>query len=194
MMRTTKLVLLMLGVVAFTLCVVAPPKAWAERATSGVQEGQQVPAIIAQARFANHIKGLQWMGMANKGEWGNPDVRPIFLPELEYPGGSGTVFLFSGGLWVGAVKNGVPIVSASLRWRTRWGPRTRRVARRARGPSRPSVGRRTGLRCPGVCAAGCGVHEAPLCAPPHALGGRRPRSGSNMRPSRGSPCFTRPTS
>ncbi|MFQ6115885.1 MAG: hypothetical protein ACE5NG_17635, partial [bacterium] len=61
--------------------------------------------------------------MANFGELSNPDNRPAgpptpFAPqsavmnaELEYPGGSGTVFLFSGGLWVGAIKQGERIVS-----------------------------------------------------------------------------------
>jgi hypothetical protein len=59
--------------------------------------------------------------MSNWGEWSNPDDRTATEPfdsrsaaiyaELEYPGGSQTVFLYSGGLWVGALKNGVPIVS-----------------------------------------------------------------------------------
>jgi hypothetical protein len=72
-------------------------------------------------RWATHDRGLQWLVMGNFGEWSNPDElesQELFDPrstrvwaELEYPGGSQTVFLYSGGLWVGAVRNGVPIVS-----------------------------------------------------------------------------------
>ncbi len=71
---------------------------------------------IVPIRFAAHSKGLQLLFMANHGELSNPDTRPAGPPtpfhplsqqinsELEYPAGSGTVFLFSGGLWVGAKK------------------------------------------------------------------------------------------
>lgn len=98
---------------AVCLSLAVPPRAIAARSEDAVMEAFQAPALIAERRFANHVKGLQWMGMSNKGEWGNPDGLPISLYELEYPGGSGTVFLFSGGVWVGAVKNGVPIVSTA---------------------------------------------------------------------------------
>jgi hypothetical protein len=69
------------------------------------------PAQTAQRRFIVHDKGLQQLGMDNRGELGNPDALPIWLPELEYPRGSGTTFLFSAGLWVGGIRDGVPIVS-----------------------------------------------------------------------------------
>jgi len=81
------------------------------------------PLTIAPTIFAVHDKGLHWLMMANHGEFSNPDNRPAGPPtsyapessqrnsELEYPGGSATVFLFSGGLWVGAIKNGERIVS-----------------------------------------------------------------------------------
>ena len=77
---------------------------------------------IAPDIFAVHNKGLQQILMANFGILSNPNgfdpdisgfapqsIRAV--PELEYPGGSGTVFLFSGGLWVGATKRGERIVS-----------------------------------------------------------------------------------
>jgi hypothetical protein len=81
------------------------------------------PNAIAPIRFAVHDRGLQWLLMSNWGELGNPDDRPAGPPtpfhpssslrnsKLEYPGGTGTRFLFTGGLWVGAIKNGVRIVS-----------------------------------------------------------------------------------
>lgn len=83
----------------------------------------QKPGAIAPFRFAVHNKGLQWLMMANFGELANPDDRPAgpptpyhpasaqLAPKLEYPGGTGTRFLFSGGLWVGAIKNDRRIVS-----------------------------------------------------------------------------------
>jgi len=64
-------------------------------------------------QFVVHTKGLQWLTMANYGELSNPDARQGFYPNLEYPGGSGTQFLFSGGIWVGAIKNGEPIVTTA---------------------------------------------------------------------------------
>lgn len=66
---------------------------------------------IAPRELIVHTKGLQWLTLANWGEMSNPDERQGFYPALEYPGGSGTQFLFSGGLWVGAIKGGTPIVS-----------------------------------------------------------------------------------
>lgn len=81
------------------------------------------PNAIVANRFAVHDKGLQWLMMANFGELANPDDRPAgpptpfhpassqLAPKLEYPGGTGTRFLFSGGLWVGAIKNNQRIVS-----------------------------------------------------------------------------------
>ncbi len=83
----------------------------------------QKPNAIVGPRFAIHDKGLQWLMMANFGELANPDDRPAGPPtpyhpsssqrdsKLEYPGGTGTRFLFSGGLWVGAKKNDIRIVS-----------------------------------------------------------------------------------
>jgi hypothetical protein len=68
-------------------------------------------STIARRRFAIHEEGLQWLGMRNNGELANPDYVSLHIPDLEYPGGSMTEFLYSGGLWVGAVKGGIPIVS-----------------------------------------------------------------------------------
>ncbi|MBN1426275.1 hypothetical protein JXA88_17125 [Candidatus Fermentibacteria bacterium] len=72
------------------------------------------PAQIAQRRFIIHDKGLQQLGMDNRGVLGNPDWLPLWLPNLEYPRDSGTTFLFSAGLWVGGIKDGVPIVSVCV--------------------------------------------------------------------------------
>lgn len=84
--------------------------------------GLHKPGTIVQNEFAVHDKGLQWLMMANFGELSDPDDRPVDTTpwalhssrrpaKLEYPGGSGTVFIFSGGLWVGAIKQGEKIVS-----------------------------------------------------------------------------------
>ena len=82
---------------------------------------------IVENQFAVHDEGLQFLFMANFGMLSNPNSRPAnasvtpFHPlssirdsNLEYPGGSGTEFLFSGGLWVGAIKNGNRIVSTTV--------------------------------------------------------------------------------
>lgn len=102
------------AVAAVCLSVVVPPRAMAARSDEAVIGAPQSPALIAERRYAAHKKGLQWLGMANKGEWSNPDkVTAYDVPELEYRGGTGTVFLFSGGVWVGAIKNGQKIVSTA---------------------------------------------------------------------------------
>jgi len=66
---------------------------------------------IAEHNFAVHYMGLQRLGMRNNGEIGNPDDVNAWIPDLEYPGGTGTQFIFSGGLWFGAIRDGIPIVS-----------------------------------------------------------------------------------
>ena len=81
--------------------------------SSGETGGMQPLKVIAQREYAVNSKGLQWLGMANHGEWSNPDDVNRWIPELEYPGSSGTVFLFTGGVWVGAVRNGIRIVSTA---------------------------------------------------------------------------------
>lgn len=69
------------------------------------------PAQTARRRFIVHDKGLQQLAIDNRGEFGNPDGWPFDLPMLEYPRDSGTLFLFSAGLWVGGIRDGMPIVS-----------------------------------------------------------------------------------
>ena len=82
-----------------------------ENSASALQEKSAKLEKIFANSFRQQVKGLQWLNLANYGEFANPDERAGFYPNLEYPGGSGTEFLFSGGLWVGAIKGGTPIVT-----------------------------------------------------------------------------------
>ncbi len=78
---------------------------------------------IASPIFAVHDRGYQCLVMANNyGVLSNPNNYTIdqmaFAPQsskrnsrLVYPCFSGTTFLFSGGLWVGVIKNGQKITS-----------------------------------------------------------------------------------
>lgn len=77
-------------------------------------ESSAESSVIADRHFAVHEEGLQLLGMENDGVYANPHALALNLPELEYPGGSLTVFLYSGGLWVGGLKDGVPIVSTCV--------------------------------------------------------------------------------
>jgi hypothetical protein len=82
--------------------------------SEGIHQPHSDGKLIARRRFAVNAAGLQWLGMSNHGELSNPDhLSGHWIPELEYPGGTGTVFLFSGGIWVGAIKEGIPIVSTA---------------------------------------------------------------------------------
>ncbi len=82
-----------------------------EHSARALQEKSAKLEKIFANSFRQQVKGLQWLNLANYGEFANPDERAGFYPNLEYPGGSGTEFLFSGGLWVGAIKGGTPIVT-----------------------------------------------------------------------------------
>ncbi len=81
-------------------------------ATAAYAEATSIQEI-AERRYAVHHKGLQWLGMSNEGVFVPTPGESLWVPELEYPGGSGTVFLYSGGLWVGALKDGRAIVSGA---------------------------------------------------------------------------------
>ena len=76
-----------------------------------MQAAPSHPVQAARQRFVIHDKGLQQLGVDNRGEFGNPDDWPIWLPDLEYPGHSYTTFLFAAGLWAGGIRNGLPLVS-----------------------------------------------------------------------------------
>jgi hypothetical protein len=64
-----------------------------------------------------HNVGQLWMHIGNWGLFGSmPGAAFPFssAPSAEWPGGSGVEYLYAAGLWVGAVKDGVPAVSTSL--------------------------------------------------------------------------------
>ena len=63
-----------------------------------------------------HDVGNLWMHVGNWGAFGSQpgSGNPFsFAPSAEWPGGSGVEHLFTAGLWVGALKNGVPAVSTA---------------------------------------------------------------------------------
>ncbi len=57
-----------------------------------------------------HDVGNVRMTLSNWGEQGNPDATPGYYG-FEFPGGSENDFLFSSGIWVGAIVNGQKLVS-----------------------------------------------------------------------------------
>jgi len=66
----------------------------------------------AQRDLIAHDIGNVRLTLANWGELGNPDGTPGFKG-FEYPLNSGSDFLFSAGVWVGAIVNGVRLVSTT---------------------------------------------------------------------------------
>jgi len=60
---------------------------------------------IAEKRIAVHDAGKQKLGISNDGEIGIGFIDSLLTLGLEYPKDSGTVFLFSGGIWIGAIWN-----------------------------------------------------------------------------------------
>ncbi len=62
-----------------------------------------------RALFAHDANNIR-MTMSNWGEYGNPDQNEGYLG-FEFPKGSETDFLFSAGIWVGAMVDDTPLVS-----------------------------------------------------------------------------------
>jgi hypothetical protein len=86
-------------------------------------KGQDGPdrVLILDGTSVHNVGSLQMhrslqMHLFNWGEWGS---RPgtgepySFAPSAQWPAGSGVEYLFTAGLWVGAIKNGIPSVSTA---------------------------------------------------------------------------------
>jgi hypothetical protein len=97
-----------------------------------------------------HNVGELQMNVGNWGMFGSwPGAgRPFSeAPSAQWPAGSGVEYLFTAGLWVGALKSGVPAVSqAAYEWEFRPAPDTRDIMYRA------SEGSRGGNRKPSTSA------------------------------------------
>lgn len=119
--------------------------------TTGKKKGAGGPdrVLVIDGTSVHNVGELQ-MHLLNWGEWGS---RPgtgepySFAPSAQYPAGSAIEYLYSAGLWVGAIKHGLPAVStASLE----------REFRPSRDPRdivyRSSEGAEGGNRAPSVFA------------------------------------------
>ncbi|MFQ5510974.1 MAG: hypothetical protein ACE5EO_03910 [Candidatus Krumholzibacteriia bacterium] len=73
------------------------------------------PVLILDGKSVHNVGELQ-MHLLNWGEWGSRPgtAEPYsFAPSAQWPAGSGVEYLFSAGLWVGALRNGIPAVSTA---------------------------------------------------------------------------------
>ena len=80
-------------------------------------------ALVVDGRFVHDV-GQVWHHVTNWGLLGSAfGVATTFsdAPSCMWPGGSGHEYLWSGGLWVGAVKQGQPLVSTGA-WAPEWRP------------------------------------------------------------------------
>ncbi len=71
--------------------------------------------LVLDGKNVHNVGALQ-MNVLNWGEWGSrPGTAEPFssAPSAQWPAGSGVEYLFSAGLWVGAVKLGIPAVSTA---------------------------------------------------------------------------------
>jgi len=101
--RAAAVVLVLLMAAAVTARTVTDP-------TRGRHPRLDAADPNAQRSLIVHDIGNVRMTLSNWGEGGNPDAVPGFKG-FEYPINSGSDFLFSSGLWVGAIVNGVRQVS-----------------------------------------------------------------------------------
>jgi len=110
-----------------------------------IQKGQNGPqrVFVIDGSTVHNVGELQ-MHIGNWGMFGSwPGSNLPFSnsPSAQWPAGSGVEYLFTAGLWVGALKSGVPAVSTSAyQWEFRPSQDTRdimyRVAEGARGGNR----------------------------------------------------------
>ncbi|MFQ5510836.1 MAG: hypothetical protein ACE5EO_03205 [Candidatus Krumholzibacteriia bacterium] len=71
--------------------------------------------LVLDGKSVHNVGQLQ-MHLLNWGEWGSRPgtAEPYSLaPSAQWPSGSGVEYLFSAGLWVGALKSGIPAVSTA---------------------------------------------------------------------------------
>jgi hypothetical protein len=135
---------------AVFLCGSLAPSLLAARVDSPPEEikkGQTGPQRIFVIDGSNvHNVGELQMNMGNWGMFGSwPGAGLPFseAPSAQWPAGSGVEYLFTAGLWVGALKAGVPAVSTSAyQWEFRPSTDTRDIMYRA------SEGARGGNRVP----------------------------------------------
>lgn len=100
---TVVALLLQLSTTAYSPPAVQPP------------DSRQPQRTLRQdGKFVHSVGRLQLM-IGNLGETGNPDYQTIStVPAAEWPAGSGYEYLFSAGLWVGALDpSGIPHVSTA---------------------------------------------------------------------------------
>lgn len=105
------------GLVALTLlaCLAAPPAAQARIDVPAVPPGIKGPEGIytLDGDFVHNV-GQMHLNITNFGLIGSqPTIRATYsdAPSAMWPAGSGVDYLWSAGMWFGALKNGVPAVS-----------------------------------------------------------------------------------
>jgi len=97
--------------------LVGPLQAREPGKTRDRKGGDDGPERILELEGTNvHNVGELQMHLFNWGEWGSrPGTaeRYSFAPSAQWPAGSGVEYLFTAGLWVGAIKSGIPSVSTA---------------------------------------------------------------------------------
>jgi hypothetical protein len=106
---------------AFLLCALfifaAPAEARNDEPLASNPKGLEGPerVLVLDGSSVHNVGELQ-MHLLNWGEWGSRPrtAEPYsFAPSAQWPAGSGIEYLYSAGIWVGAIKNGIPAVSTS---------------------------------------------------------------------------------
>ncbi len=109
----------LLSVAIFAWAAVAPSTSHArlENPTEGITKGQKGPNRVLVTDGSNvHNVGELQMHLGNWGAFGSlPGSTNPFSeqPSAQWPAGSGIEYLYVAGLWVGALKSGVPAVTTS---------------------------------------------------------------------------------
>ncbi|MBM3328109.1 MAG: hypothetical protein FJY67_01370 [Calditrichaeota bacterium] len=101
----------LLGAALLAVAMTAPQlqaRRTSDRGPVRFKEGAQVD--VGKRSLMVHDVGNVRMSLSNWGEQGNPDGVPGYYG-FEFPLGSGNDFLFSSGIWVGAIVNGQKFVS-----------------------------------------------------------------------------------
>ncbi len=154
----SKLKLLLVGALCFVVLVPSASQARIDTPKVEQKNGLMGPqrVLVLDGSTVHNVGELQ-MHVGNWGMFGSwPGSAFSFseAPSAQWPAGSGVEYLFTAGLWVGAIKNGVPAVStASYAFEFRPDPDPRNTMYRAaegsragnRPPSRSADDDRDGL-------------------------------------------------
>ncbi|MBE9509437.1 MAG: T9SS type A sorting domain-containing protein [Bacteroidetes bacterium] len=99
-----------ISLIFYTNDTIAKSKKKIENQEAEISVIKKTAGFTVQDAMKIHNIGKVWTAASNYGVYGDPEV-PDRFPSYEWPGGSGTHYLWEGRLWIGAIVGGDKYVS-----------------------------------------------------------------------------------